>query len=379
MPYHNGDSEIAKLMYACGVSVNMGYNIDEYGGSGAQVVEEYSGEPCAQDSYQIYFQYSDELKGYNRSQFVDSTWQNMIKADLNAGRPVQYCGCGPAGCHTWVCDGYSSSGFHMNWGWSGMSNGYFSLDALNADGDTFNSQEQALFGIHPPAVDIKASIAKATCSATSCDYMISIPGQGGIGPYSFLWDDGETVDTRINLCAGSYSVTVTDAKGNTASQTISVSALTSSIAANDSSGNITETVSGGCAPYTFQWSNGAKTQNLHNVANGTYSVIVTDNSGCVQTNQITIAGRVAGMAALQISDISVYPSPSNGILNINLPVQSAPDKATIIDMTGRTIAEYAVKAGSNNIQLDNIENGVYIIRFSLNGAGIANRRFVLSR
>ncbi len=80
-----------------------------------------------------------------------------MKTELDAGRPIQYAGIGNGGGHTWVCDGYDQNNFlHMNWGWGGSSDGYFSVDnldptALGAGGGTggFNSNQQAVIGIKP--------------------------------------------------------------------------------------------------------------------------------------------------------------------------------------------------------------------------------------
>ena len=58
-----------------------------------------------------------------------------MKDELNNSRPIQYAGYGGGGGHTWVCDGYDSNDFfHMNWGWGGAYDGYFSLNSLNPSG-----------------------------------------------------------------------------------------------------------------------------------------------------------------------------------------------------------------------------------------------------
>ncbi|MEZ5199519.1 MAG: C10 family peptidase [Bacteroidales bacterium] len=82
----------------------------------------------------------------------------MLKTDLDAGKPIQYAGFGQGGGHTWVCDGYDNSNyFHMNWGWGGVYDGYFSLDNLSpgtggagGGSGSFTSGQQALMGIEPP-------------------------------------------------------------------------------------------------------------------------------------------------------------------------------------------------------------------------------------
>lgn len=61
-------------------------------------------------------------------------WENLIYGELASNRPVYYCGARPGYSHAFICDGYDGNGlFHINWGWGGSYDGYFSLSVLNAD------------------------------------------------------------------------------------------------------------------------------------------------------------------------------------------------------------------------------------------------------
>lgn len=131
---------VAQLMVACGVSVNMGYNI---GDSGASTMRMGT-------SLMEYFKYDASIWMPSRNYYGLEEWQDMIYADLAKGLPVLYAGDGTGGGHQFICDGYIGNGyFHFNWGWGGMSDGYFLLDALNpnslgvgggAGGFNFNQQ-----------------------------------------------------------------------------------------------------------------------------------------------------------------------------------------------------------------------------------------------
>ena len=148
-------SAVATLMYQCGVSVDMNYDPS---GSGAQVLSvDAGGGPCAQQSYTLYFGYdASTIQGYQRTQggYSDAAWLNLIETDLNAGRPVQYAGQDPSqGGHTWVCDGYDvNNNVHMNWGWAGSDDGYFSINNLLTTNGGFNpsTNHEILVGIQPP-------------------------------------------------------------------------------------------------------------------------------------------------------------------------------------------------------------------------------------
>ena len=138
---------VAELMLACGVSVDMHY---EPGESGAATV-------AMGESLIDIFDYSKSLWMPNRAYYGYEEWEDMIYADLAEGLPVLYSGAGTAGGHQFVCDGYSSDGyFHFNWGWGGLSNGYFLLTALNPDdlgvgggAGGFNTSQIATLGVRP--------------------------------------------------------------------------------------------------------------------------------------------------------------------------------------------------------------------------------------
>ena len=150
---------VATLMYHCGVGVNMQYNVGSQGGSGAYVIS--SGSPwtnCAEYAMKTYFGYAASMQGLQRTNFTEAQWIALLKTELNAGRPMVYAGDGTGGGHCFVCDGYNDSDyFHFNWGWSGNSDGYFLINALNpgatgTGGGTggFNSGQEAITGIRPP-------------------------------------------------------------------------------------------------------------------------------------------------------------------------------------------------------------------------------------
>lgn len=151
MPYSvtNTNYEVAKLMYDCGVSVDMSYSPSE---SGAWVINA-DDKISAQSSFVKYFGYNAKtIQGLKRKNYSDSAWMAMIENELNSRRLVEYAGWDSVnGGHTWVCDGYdTNSNLHMNWGWSGYDNGYYKLDVLNPNPYFFSKNEEILIGIEPP-------------------------------------------------------------------------------------------------------------------------------------------------------------------------------------------------------------------------------------
>ncbi len=122
-----------------------------------------------------------------------------------------------------------------------------------------------------------------------------IPG-GGLGPYTFQWNTGATTQVLNNVAPGTYKLVVTDGAGCKDSSTITITnsttlvinTTTTTALCGNSSGSATTTVTGGTAPYTYKWNNGATTQSISNVAAGNYDVIVTDAAGCSITSQAKI-------------------------------------------------------------------------------------------
>ena len=114
---------VATLMFACGVSVDMKYDPDASGASDVFV-------PNALISY---FNYDKGMRCLPRDCYTLSQWEEIIYNNLVEYGPVLYSGHTSVGAgHAFVCDGYSKDGyFHFNWGWDGMSDGYYRLTALN--------------------------------------------------------------------------------------------------------------------------------------------------------------------------------------------------------------------------------------------------------
>jgi hypothetical protein len=148
----SANSSVAKLMNHVGISVDMDYSPT---GSSAYVISAKSQSTnCAEYALKTYFDYPSTLQGKEKNKYTEASWINLLKTDLNAGRPIIYAGFGSGG-HCFVCDGYNTSDyFHFNWGWGGSANGYFMVSALNPQTNDYTSNQQALIGITPPVGQI---------------------------------------------------------------------------------------------------------------------------------------------------------------------------------------------------------------------------------
>lgn len=147
---------VALLSYQVGVAVEMDYSTD---GSGASLVG-YGYGSSGLNALRAYFGYKSSAYGVYKSSYSDYEWVNMLKYELDHGRPILYAGYDNSAGHAFVFDGYnSSSQFHINWGWGGAYNGFYAMGALNPGGggvgtnssNTFNSTNQCILGLEPQA------------------------------------------------------------------------------------------------------------------------------------------------------------------------------------------------------------------------------------
>ena len=115
-------SAVAYLMKACGYAAKMTYG----SASGTQVE---SGAFALVTN----FDYDGRLEVLQRYNKTNTEWATIIYNQLKDVGPVLYSGHSLGNmAHAFVCDGYDGQGyFHINWGWSGLCDGYYSLDALN--------------------------------------------------------------------------------------------------------------------------------------------------------------------------------------------------------------------------------------------------------
>jgi hypothetical protein len=136
-------------------------------------------------------------------------------------------------------------------------------------------------------ISVNISGTPANCSNGTA----TVTASGGTPPYTYLWSNSATTPVLSGLTQGWYSCVVTDANGCqsqgnynlTQAVTINFNTTITQATCLQNDGAILSFVSGGTAPYTYNWSNGATTQNLSNVQGGvSYAVQITDANGCTR-------------------------------------------------------------------------------------------------
>ncbi|MBY8963242.1 cadherin-like domain-containing protein, partial [Flavobacterium sp. D11R37] len=206
---------------------------------------------------------------------------------------------------------------------TGLSAGTYSVTITDANGCTGTVSATVT---QPTALNASAVVDNnATCANNDGEATVSVTG--GTAGYTYLWSNGAITASVTGLAAGTYSVTVTDANGCTATDSVTITAppapsvsVTSqvNVACNGgSNGSADITVTGGTAPYTFVWSNSAVTEDLTGLSAGTYTVTVTDANGCTGTASVTITEPTVLSAAGVATNVSCNGG-SNGTVDLTV-------------------------------------------------------------
>ncbi len=140
------EDAVAQLMHDVGLACNMNYGASVSGAlniDGARAMTNHFG-------------YDKSAILLSRDFYSADEWSDMLYGSLASGAPVFYAGLNGSAGHAFVCDGYQNGYFHFNWGWEGISDGYFLIDALNPkDQGTggsdagYNLQQEAIFNLKP--------------------------------------------------------------------------------------------------------------------------------------------------------------------------------------------------------------------------------------
>jgi gliding motility-associated-like protein len=218
--------------------------------------------------------------------------------------------------------------------------------------------EAPIFDTDPVSTDI-------SCFGAN-DGSINLNIIGGIEPVFVTWDDDTTAgEERNNLLPGTYNVIIEDSSGNNCfithefiiiePQELSLSSIIENAidCENVNSGSIDLQVTGGTAPYTFQWNSGQITEDLENIAPGNYSVVVIDSKGCEVTDSFSIYRQEDFETSL---DISFEADCENDI----------PYQITTINIEGG-VAPYEIiwssgdVSGDNNETMTSSQNGTVIV------------------
>ena len=221
----------------------------------------------------------------------------------------------------------------------------------------------------PITVNVSAvlpmEITDISSPLNSCGYSLGCNGDesgtatvtftGGQEPYTILWSDGQSTATAVDLSAGDFTVTVTDANSTqitggitiTEADAISVTYDSSApICEDSSSGAIDVTIMGGCSPYEYSWSGpdgySASTEDIGLLSPGTYSLDVMDAQGCHSFTDVTIGSISSPEVSISGGNTVFLGYDPMACATLSSIVTGGSGSSTILWSTGDTNAEITV-------------------------------------
>ncbi|MBK7148318.1 MAG: choice-of-anchor J domain-containing protein [Bacteroidetes bacterium] len=240
---------------------------------------------------------------------------------------------------------------------SGLAAGSYSLTVTDALG--CSASATAAVAASNVTLSVSTTPVAAVCTTGGSATASVTNGTAG---FTYLWSNGSTDAAPINLTAGSYTVTATDANGctGTASTTVTLNSLTLSATTSTTtssctaaSGSATATITNGTAPYSYNWNGGGNTQTVSGLGAGNYTVTFTDANGCTGTAAATVTTPNGPSASATASDV-LCAGGQTGAVDLSVSGGTAPityiwsNGSNTEDLSGVAAGSYSVTVADGN-------------------------------
>lgn len=174
----------------------------------------------------------------------------------------------------------------------------------------------------PQQIQTNIDIENVLCYGGSTGQILTSV-TGGIPPYTYHWNDNNSSQNRINISAGNYILTLTDANGCTKEEqanvlqpdslSIETIALQNLLCYNDNTGQIQVLAQGGIGNYTYLWNNNLNQALINNLPAGNYSLTVNDENNCTKSKTFTLTQPDSLTIGYNIDEIKCFGDSSGSI------------------------------------------------------------------
>ena len=300
---------------------------------------------------------------------------SAVQAVSNAGGPaIAMTGVSPVSCYggndgsATVSVSSGNGPFTYQWSpnsgsnanASGLAAGNYTVIVTDANNC---SAQQAVTIIEPTAITLQNSTTATACNGATGT--ATVVANGGTGAFSFAWNNGASTSQVNTLTAGTYTVTVSDANGCTATSSMSVGTLNgpsiASVTTSDATcfgnanGSAQVQIGSGTGPFTVNWSNGSTGIAVTNLSGGNYSVTVSDLNGCTALSNFIILEPAALNLSISNTTMVACFGGNNGSASANASGGTAPFNYQWSNGASTAIAS-GLSAGSYTVVLTD-DNG----------------------
>lgn len=262
---------------------------------------------------------------------------------------------------------------------SGLPTGFYQVSVT----DSLGCQVDSMFLItQPPTLWGSLDFWPFVYSDTASGYINLTPG-GGVPPYNYVWNTGDTTQNLTDLTAGTYSVTFTDSQGCTYTDSaiiIHVDSISLSVSATADSGGLrigTASVNpvGGIPPYSYVWNTSPIqfTQTAVGLATGVYEVAVIDSLGVSKQTSVEVPedSTVSIYELNRMVQLRLFPNPAKQSFTIEMEfLQPTSPRITLFDILGNQVEKSRILDWGTRFEesweTDKLPTGIYLVRIEAN-------------
>lgn len=313
---------------------------------------------------------------------VNATMTSPVGCAGAANGEIQSMGNNGIGMYTYLWDPSAASQTTSTA--TGLSAGTYMLTVTDSIGC---STVATLTLLDPPTMNLTSTSTNVNCNGDNDGSAVATT-TGGIPGYTYLWSNGQMTNQLMNAVAGTYTVSVTDANGCELTNTVTLTEPTTAVVANvtdNGDGTATAGVTGGLAPYTYQWDPSTGNQTTVTATGLTtgniYYVVVTDANGCSDVISFrAIALKVASID--NVSKLNMFPNPTsaNVFVELNL-VEQADVQIQITTVTGQVVMTHQFNQTQDSkfeLETAQLPTGVYMVQFTI-GANELTKKLIITK
>lgn len=208
---------------------------------------------------------------------------------------------------------------------------------------------------------------------SDCNGSATIQGIGAEPPYSYVWPASaasQTTATANNLCAGVYTVTISDMNSDTYELEVTVTEPSELLVngsvqgvsmGGDGAIDITASGGSGTGTYTYSWTGPdgftATSSDISGLEEGDYEVVVTDANGCETT--MTFMVSLTSIGSVEEAGFKMYPNPAND--NLRITANENIHVIRISDLLGNMVSSQRANAATVDLTLGDLSSGIYMV------------------